>query len=138
MIHVESGGLAEFAAEHNKQPTFIDSIGAHGIEFIMEYYARLRSVPGLEDEICYKSGWGGRQTVSDEVADAMMAEVEGWYIDDDDDEDSHEEDEKDAKKDVKDEKNKGDMAKESAKEEDVKVEHTTVSPSDGQSEETQL
>ena len=52
---------------------------------ILKFYERLRTVPGLSEEIVHKN-WGGEGGVmSNEVAEAAMADAEGWYSDSSDD-----------------------------------------------------
>ena len=99
---------------------------------ILQYYARLSTVPGLREEMVYKSGLGQGKPVRDDAADqAAMAYAEGWDIDDYED-------------DSEDEKSERDNGKVSAKE-DVKMEETavalsskSVSPLDDQSEKARL
>lgn len=89
---VASGGLAKFAAEHNLQPNFVDTLGDQGGMFILKFYARLRAIPGLQDEIVYKGGPDGNGPSSDAFVQAAMAMAEGWDVDKDDDNDNNDDD----------------------------------------------
>jgi hypothetical protein len=90
-VWVASGGLQEFAAEHNLQPNFVDSLENLDGKLILAYFARLRTVPGLREEMVHTRGRPTRPMI-DKFVQAAMAEAEGWDIDDDDDDDHAEND----------------------------------------------
>ncbi|RMZ73143.1 hypothetical protein GMOD_00009663 [Pyrenophora seminiperda CCB06] len=126
---VASGGLAKFAAENNLPNNFVETLGSHGGMMIMKFYARLRTVAGLSEEIAHRC-WGGKgEAMSNEAAEAAMADAEGWYSDSSDDADDDNDDSLESaenKAEVKAEEQAGGLTNQS------------VSPSDNLSEQAKL
>lgn len=126
---VASGGLAEFAAENNLPSNFVETLGNHGGMMILKFYGRLRTVAGLSEEIAHR-GWREEgEAMSNEAAEAAMADAEGWYSDSSDDAEDENDDSLETvenKAEVKAEEQTGGLTNQS------------VSPSDNLSEQAKL
>ncbi|KAF2124260.1 hypothetical protein P153DRAFT_411932 [Dothidotthia symphoricarpi CBS 119687] len=85
---VELGGLDEFARDHNISPDFVNRLSEFKPAIRGAYYAKLRTIPGLEAEMAYHPPVH-KSIISMAAAQRFMALAEGW-----DEEDKEEKEEK--------------------------------------------
>ncbi|KAF2123815.1 hypothetical protein P153DRAFT_391242 [Dothidotthia symphoricarpi CBS 119687] len=94
---VAQGGLVEFAKAHNVEPDFADRLHDFKPAITIAYYAKLRTIPGLETVMSYNT-FANMKTMSWESAQETMALAEGWNEEEEEEEEKKEEEKKEEEK----------------------------------------